>query len=124
MYLCYAELVSMCCCRMAVSGPVVPDSRQPPLYKVAALPGGETLEWRLRFRLTGFGPITVQPLLTLPARSMVLPGECGFHFTPPLGSCLPAFCYCCSRMHWRAGAQASACAPFGSLYCCVCAARV
>lgn len=61
-------------CRIAVSGPVVPDSRQPPLYKVAALPAGETLEWRLRLRLSGFGAIAIQPLLTLPARSLVLPG--------------------------------------------------
>ena len=58
-----------------MSGPVVADSRQPPLYRMAALPAGDTIEWSLRFRLTGFGPITVQPLLTLPAKSLVLPGE-------------------------------------------------
>lgn len=60
--------------RVAVSGPIAPDFRQPPLYKMAALPAGETIEWRLRFRLSGFGTLSVQPLLTLPAKSLVLPG--------------------------------------------------
>jgi len=48
--------------------------RLPPAHRFPPLPAGETAAWDVSFRVAAFGALRVQPLLTLPAQSAVLPG--------------------------------------------------
>lgn len=63
--------------RLALGGPLVPDVRLPPMHHLAPLPAGESVTWDVSFRVAAFGRLRIQPLLTLPAKSAVLPGTCG-----------------------------------------------
>lgn len=60
--------------RLALGGPLVPDVRLPPVHRAPPLPAGESTAWEVSLRVTAFGRLRVQPLLTLPARSATLPG--------------------------------------------------
>lgn len=60
--------------RLALGGPLMPDVRLPPVHRVSPLPAGESAAWEVSLRVTAFGRLRVQPLLTLPARSATLPG--------------------------------------------------
>jgi len=60
--------------RLALGGPLVADVRLPPAHRFPPLPAGETAAWDVSFRVAAFGALRVQPLLTLPAQSAVLPG--------------------------------------------------
>lgn len=48
--------------------------RVPPVHKLPAVPAGEAVTWRLGFRVLGFGTLTFQAFVMLPAKSAVLPG--------------------------------------------------
>ncbi|KAK9845774.1 hypothetical protein WJX81_002133 [Elliptochloris bilobata] len=61
--------------RLALGGPLVAHVQLPPVHRAAPLPVGESAVWDVSFRVTAFGRLRVQPLLTLPARSAVLPGD-------------------------------------------------
>ncbi len=62
-------------CRLAFGGPMVPAIKLPPVHKLASIPAGEALTWRLGFKVLGFGRLSVQAFILLPARVAVLPGE-------------------------------------------------
>ena len=61
--------------RLAFGGPVVPAIKMPPVHKLSSVPAGESVKWRLAFTVLGFGRLTVQAFILLPAKVSVLPGE-------------------------------------------------
>lgn len=61
--------------RLAFGGPMVPTIKMPPVHKLASISAGEAVSWRLAFTVLGFGRLTVQAFVLLPAKVSVLPGE-------------------------------------------------
>lgn len=61
--------------RLAVSGPVVGESRAPLLFRFQTLPAGDSTTFRTLLRVNAFGRVTAQPFVSLPARAAVLPGS-------------------------------------------------
>ncbi|KAK9811481.1 hypothetical protein WJX72_004659 [[Myrmecia] bisecta] len=61
--------------RLALGGPMIPASRQPPQYKLAVVPSGEGVRWQMSLSVTDFGRLTVQPFVHLPAKAAMLPGD-------------------------------------------------
>ena len=53
---------------------MVPEAKQPPAYKLAVLPSGESVTWRFSLRITAFGRISVQPFVLLPVVVNTIPG--------------------------------------------------
>ena len=53
---------------------MVPEAKQPPAYKLATLPAGESVTWRFTVRITGFGRVSVQPFISVPAQISLDPG--------------------------------------------------
>ena len=66
----------LCLCRVAVGGPLIPEGRHPPAFRVATLPAGDSVMWQFTCRVGACARMTVQPYLDLPARAAVIPGEC------------------------------------------------
>jgi hypothetical protein len=52
----------------------VPLIKIPPLHRLACVPAGEAVAWRLSFRIVGFSRITLQAFILLPAKVAVMPG--------------------------------------------------
>ena len=67
----------LCLCRVAVGGPLIPEGRQPPAFRVTTLPAGDSVTWQFTCRVGACARMTVQPYLDLPARAAVIPGEFG-----------------------------------------------
>ena len=65
----------LCLCRVAVGGPLIPEGRHPPAFRVATLPAGDSVTWQFTCRVGACARMTVQPYLDLPARAAVIPGE-------------------------------------------------
>lgn len=65
----------LCRCRVAVGGPLIPEGRHPPAFRVATLPSGDSVAWQFTCRVGACARMTVQPYLDLPARAAVIPGE-------------------------------------------------
>ena len=87
----------LCLCRVAVGGPLIPEGRHPPAFRVTTLPAGDSVTWQFTCRVGACARMTVQPYLDLPARAAVIPGEL-------LQQChcvaLPApACACCCQSH-------------------------
>lgn len=67
-------------CRLALGGPLTSEGKAAPLVRVPVLAAGDTTTWQAAFRITGFGRLTIQPYITLPAQAAMLPGAIG---SPP-----------------------------------------
>lgn len=59
---------------------MVPEAKQPPAYKLAVLPAGQSVVWRFTVRIIGFGRVAVQPLILIPAK---VPMDSGALLLPP-----------------------------------------
>ncbi len=66
--------------RLAFGGPMVPTIKMPPVHKLSSIPAAESVTWRLTFTVLGFGRLTVQAFILLPAKVSVLPGEVVFSY--------------------------------------------
>jgi len=64
--ICNTRCVSASHCRLGLGGPIVPEAKQPPAYKLAMLPARDSVRWRFTVRITGFGRTSVQPFVSLP----------------------------------------------------------
>ena len=53
---------------------MVPSIKIPPMHKLALVPAGEAVTWRLGFKVLSFGRLSVQTFILLPAKVAVLPG--------------------------------------------------
>ena len=74
--------------RLGLGGPMVPEAKQPPAYKLAILPSKESVTWRFSLRIRGFGRISIQPFVLLPVQ---VPFEQGKRTCPAQRS-LCAYC--------------------------------
>ncbi|KAK9844880.1 hypothetical protein WJX74_008085 [Apatococcus lobatus] len=69
--------------RLALGGPLTSEGKAAPLVRVPVLAAGDTTTWQAAFRICGFGRLTIQPYISLPAQAAMLPGD------DPSLRCLP-----------------------------------
>ncbi len=55
-----------CAHRLSLGGPVIPDTKQPALYKIPLLPVGERVLLHLTCTIGACGTLSVQPFVALP----------------------------------------------------------
>ena len=60
-------------CRLSLGGPLIPDTKQPALYKIPVLPVGERLLLHLRCSIGACGALSLQPFVALPVSIPGLP---------------------------------------------------
>ena len=52
--------------RLSLGGPVIPDTKQPALYKIPLLPVGERVLLHLTCTIGACGALSIQPFVALP----------------------------------------------------------
>lgn len=53
-------------CRLSLGGPVVPETKQPALYKIPIIPVGERVLLHIGCFVQACGHLSVQPFVSLP----------------------------------------------------------
>ena len=53
-------------CRLSLGGPLIPDTKQPALYKIPVLLVGERVLLHLNCSIGGCGDLSIQPFVALP----------------------------------------------------------
>ena len=53
-------------CRLSLGGPLLPDTKQPALYKIPIIPVGERVLLQLQCSIRACGHLSVQPYVSLP----------------------------------------------------------
>ena len=53
-------------CRLSLGGPIIPDTKQPALYKIPVLPVGERVLLHLRCTIGACGALSILPYVALP----------------------------------------------------------
>ena len=53
-------------CRLALGGPLLPDTKQPALYKIPIIPVGERVLLHLQCSIRACGHLSVEPYVSLP----------------------------------------------------------
>ena len=73
-------------CRLSLGGPLIPNTKQPALYKIPVLPVGERVLLHLTCTIGACGAVSVQPYVALPVS---MTGQSAILLPPPvLSVCL------------------------------------
>ena len=90
-----------------MGGPLIPEGRHPPAFRVATLPSGDSVAWQFTCRVGACARMTVQPYLDLPARAAVIPGERFFVQSHRAEHCAALPVAACARCCHPQGAPSS-----------------
>lgn len=59
--------------RLSLGGPIVPETKQPALYKIPIIPVGESVQLHIGCFVQACGHLSVQPFVSLPVNMSGMP---------------------------------------------------